>query len=141
MKELLIRQKIDQIEDNLVQRAEDIVDNCPGITDERKGLEDKQLRNVMAVAAETESLSVVDNFIKYQIGRSYDPKKPPQKWRFGGFGEKMRVDLVWLKQQAQSLAGNKVSAKDLEIRLVRLYLGYLIRHFKYVQVPVGGGES
>jgi len=137
MKELLIRAKIDEIEDELVRRAEQVVQKCRGITGK---LEDKQLRNVEAVAAETESVAVVDNFIKYQIGRA----KEGEGWRFGpdqGFGEAVRQDLEWLKEQAGGKAGGGVTAKDLEIRLVRRYLGYLTRYFKYAQVqPTGGGN-
>ncbi|MBI4494827.1 MAG: hypothetical protein HY690_18795 [Chloroflexi bacterium] len=139
MKELLIRQKIDQVEDALVQQAEQAVDEHPGIA---RRLEDKQLRNVSAVAAETESLSVVDNFLKYQIGRS----KPGEGWRAGaddGFGERVRADLGWIRTQAGALADGQVTARELEIRLARLYFGYLVRHFKYVgargQPQQGGG--
>lgn len=133
MKELLIRAKIDEIEDELVKRAEQVVERFrPDITEK---LEVKQLRNVEAVAAETESLAVVDNFIKYQIGRA---DKPDKGWRWGeqqgkGFGEAVRDDLKELKKRAESNAGDKVSPKDLEIRLVRLYLGYLTRHFTYAE--------
>ena len=136
MKELLIRQRIDRIEDELVQRAQVVVDADPTITG-RGGLEDKQLRNVSAVAAETESLAVVDNFIQYQIGRA----RPGQGWLAGpdgGFGERLRADLEWIREQARRLADAQVTAKELEIRLARLYLGYLIRHFKYVALDQAG---
>lgn len=129
MKELIIRKKIVELEDALVQRAEKAVDDCEGITDK---LQDKQIRNVIAVADETESLSIVDNFIKYQIGRC----KENEGWRFGersrAFGEAVREHLKWLREQAKLKQGDGVTAKDLEIRLVRLFLGYLMRHFKYV---------
>lgn len=133
MKELLIRQMLDEMDTAVVQRAEAAVDN-PHIT---KKLEDKQIRNVMAVAGETQSVAVVDNFIKYQIGRN----KENEGWRFGekqGFGEAVRADLTWLQETAKRQAGGEVKAEDLAIRLVRRYLGYLNRHFKYVQVRQGG---
>jgi len=140
MKELLIRQILDDLDQATVQRAEAVVDNVPGITDEHQGgLEDKQIRNVIAVADDTQSVAVVDNFIKYQIGRS-DPNK---KWRYGeqrgkGFGERVRTDLQWLGGLAAQRAHDAVTVEYLAIRLVRRYLGYLIRHFKYAQVQPGG---
>ncbi len=136
MKELLIRQILDELDALVVPRAEDVVNKTPGIT---KELEDKQPRNVIAVADDTQSVAVVDNFIKYQIGRS----KENEGWRFGeqsgiGFGEAMRTDLAQLKEWAKQKASSEVRAEDLEIRLVRRYLGYLARYFKYAQVPKGG---
>lgn len=137
MKELLIRQILDELDTQVVQRAEAVVDNTPGITRE---LEDKQPRNVIAVADDTQSVAVVDNFIKYQIGRS----KENEGWRFGerdrtGFGEAVRADLAQLREWAKQKASGEVKTEDLEIRLVRRYLGYLARYFKYAQVQQGGG--
>jgi hypothetical protein len=146
MKELLIRKKLDELEDELVRRAEKLVDNNPGITITRgkgKGLEDSQIRNIIAVANETSSLAVVENFIKYQIGRI---DKPNEKWRFrekdeAGFGETLLQELRWLRELAASKAEGEVTPQDLEIRFARLYLGFLMRYFKYAQVREGGGES
>lgn len=139
MRELLIRRKIDQVEDDVVQRAERAVGEPATIATR---LEEKQLRNVSAVAAQTETLAVVENFIRYQIGRA----KPGQGWRAGqddGFGERLLSDLAWVREQARHLADTQVPANALEIRLARLYLGYLTRHFKYVGslASAPGGES
>jgi hypothetical protein len=136
MKELLIRQILDELDTQLVKRAEDVVEKATGITTK---LEDKQIRNVIAVADDTQSVAVVDNFIKYQIGRS----KENEGWRFGenggvGFGEALREDLAQLREWAWQKATGEVTAEDLEIRLVRRYLGYLARYFKYAQLPKGG---
>lgn len=145
MKELLIRQLLDEMDSEVVKRAEAVIDSTPGIT---KELEDKQVRNVMAVAEETQSVAVVDNFIKYQIGRSYNDKKQPsaqEKWCFAGkdgvpFGEAVRKDLAWLQDTAKVQAKGEVKPEELAIRLVRRYWGYLNRHFKYVQAQQGGGQ-
>jgi hypothetical protein len=86
MKELLIRQLLDELDTQVVQRAEAVVEGMRGVT---KELEDKQIRNVMAVAEETQSVAVVDNFIKYQIGRNED-------WRFGeSGGVARRFGRIW----------------------------------------------
>ncbi|MCS6861053.1 MAG: hypothetical protein NZT92_12120 [Abditibacteriales bacterium] len=136
MKELLIRQILDELDAQVVRQAEAVVDETGGITNQ---LEDKQIRNVIAVADDTQSVAVVDNFIKYQIGRS----KKNEGWRFGeesgkGFGEAVRTNLEQLKKWANQKASGEVKAEDLEIRLVRRYLGYLARYFKYKQVHQGG---
>jgi len=144
MKELLIRQILDELDTQVVKRAEDVVDKASGIT---KKLEDKQIRNVIAVADDTQSVAVVDNFIKYQIGRSYDEKKLPdkqEKWCFPNkdgkqFGEAVRADLAQLREWAKQKANDEVKAEELEIHLVRRYLGYLARYFKYAQAQQGGG--
>jgi len=138
MRELLIRQILDELDQQTVQRAEAVVDNTPDITAK---LEDKQIRNIIAVADDTHSVAVLDNFIKYQIGRN----KPAEGWRFGeqkgqGFGETVRADLQWLRSIAAQRARDEVKAEDLAIRLVRRYLGYLVRYFKYVHVLQGGGS-
>jgi hypothetical protein len=138
MKELLIRQRLDELDTEVVQRAEETVNKTPGITNK---LEDKQIRNVMAVADETHSVAVVDNFIKYQIGRH----KENEGWRFSGkegqgFGEVVREDLASLRETAKRQESDQVKAEELAIRLVRRYLGYLNRYFKYVQVQQGGGR-
>lgn len=142
MKELLIRQILDELDSQVVQRAEAVVDNTPDIADEKKdGLEDKQIRNVGAVADNTQSVAVVDNFIKYQMGRNFDEKKPrneQKKWCLPDkdgkpFGEAMRDDLGQLQEWAKSKATGDVIAEELAIRLVRRYCGYLARYFKYAQ--------
>jgi hypothetical protein len=138
MKELLIRQVLDELDQQTVQRAEAAVDNFPEIT---ARLEPKQIRNIMAVAEDTHSAAVVDNFIKYQIGRN----KPSEGWRFGeqkgpGFGESVRADLQWLHSLAAQHAHDEVKAEDLAIRLVRRYLGYLARYFKYREALLGGSK-
>lgn len=137
MKELLLRQKLDEVDTTLVKWAEAVVDDIPGITRE---LEDRQIRNVIAVADDTQSVAVVENFIKYQIGRN----KPNEGWRFGeegrqGFGEAVRGYLGQLQAMAQKQEGGEVKAEQLAIRLVRRYLGYLNRNFKYVQARQKGG--
>ena len=136
MKELLIRQALDELDQQTVQRAEAVVDNTPGIA---ARLEDKQIRNIIAIADDTHSVAVVDNFIKYQIWRN----KPTNDWRFGeqkgqGFGETVRADLLWLQSLAAQRARDEVKAEDLAIRLVRRYLGYLVRYFKYAKMQQGG---
>lgn len=128
MKELLIRQKLDDADNELVQLATKIVDET-GIAGRRNNkeiMQDKQIRNVIAVADDTGSITVVENFVKYQIGRH-------DEWRYHDFGEKMIDDLQKMRELARKLVVSDIEEKDLAIRLVRRYLGYLMRHFVYRQ--------
>ena len=128
MKELLIRRKLDEIDDHLVRMATELVDRT-GIAGKENGkeiMQDKQLRNVIAVAQGTQSTPVVDNFIKYQIGRH-------EEWQHQDFGEQLLQDLRRLQELAQKLADQVIPERDLAIHGARRYLGYLMRHFKYRQ--------
>lgn len=128
MRDLIIRRKLDEIDDHLVQMATELVDRT-GIAGKKNGkeiMQDKQLRNIIAVSQETQSIPVVDNFIKYQIGRH-------EEWRHERFGEQLREDLQRLREQAQKLADKAIPERDLAIHGARRYLGYLMRHFKYRQ--------
>ncbi|HXH13082.1 MAG TPA: hypothetical protein VNP04_25335 [Alphaproteobacteria bacterium] len=128
MKELMIRQKLDDADDELVQLATKTVDET-GIAARRNNreiMQDKQLRNVIAVADDTKSVAVVENFIKYQIGRH-------DEWRYHDFGEKLIGDLRRLREWARKMVESDIEENDLAIRLVRRYLGYLMRYFVYQQ--------
>ena len=120
MRELLLRRKLDELDEQMVRKAENLVEDTQGITD---NLEDRQIRNVLAVAEVTQSVAVVENFIKYQIGRQ-------EGWRFKDFGEKLLSDLGYIKELAKK-EGDDIPG--LTISLVRRYLGYLVRYFKYVE--------
>jgi hypothetical protein len=128
MKELLIRQKLDDADDELVQLATKTVDETgiAGRRNNREIMQDKQLRNVIAVADDTKSIAVIENFIKYQIGRH-------DEWRYHDFGEKLIGDLLRLREWARKMVESEIEENDLAIRLVRRYLGYLIRYFVYQQ--------
>ncbi len=90
-------------------------------------MERKQLSNVLAVAAETESIEVLKNFIYYQIGR------PGQEgWKSGGFGSKLVAKLDGLRTIAGEIAAaGGGDAEELWIELARQYLGHLQRWFVY----------
>ncbi len=112
-------------------------------------MRENQLRNVLDVALHTESIEVIGNYIRYQIGRGGG-------WKFGNFGENVIAALGDggpVHRIAQRAAGeahktlqeaeraNKLDEAtlpdpaDLEtearIQLTRLFLGYLNRWFLY----------
>lgn len=139
---LFIEAKVDEYKGRLIEDIENL--DLINVTDE---IEESQLRNVINVANSTRTVAVVTNFIKYQIGRK---KQRNKGWRYNDFGENLIQTLQgsvkeWAEEisrmASQAIKGVK-NVEDLQrevwCRLVRLYLGYLYRHYKYVQKPQGG---
>ena len=60
---------IDRLKEELVPAAEAFLDEGQVIRLSKNKFGDSQLRNLIAIANETESPAVVLNFIRYQIGR------------------------------------------------------------------------
>ncbi len=128
--ELLLQNKIKQKvggEDGLVVRAEKTVTG--GIWDE---LEESSIHNLLGIISYCEAVEEVQNFIKYQIGRS----KANEKWRKANFGESLIKSLDKLADDAKIIAEelkitdeNKIA--QIWMKLTRLFLGYLYRYFKY----------
>ncbi|GIX08054.1 MAG: hypothetical protein KatS3mg115_2457 [Candidatus Poribacteria bacterium] len=105
--------------DEIVQMA----DAC--VQEGGKRPEESQLRNLVNLAAETESVAVLDNYIRYQSSRSSPPI--PRK-----FGEQILKDLEKLKQMAREIVQGKVDPESpegrrLRMHLIRMYLGFLAR--------------
>jgi len=104
--------------DEIVRMAEGCVDTY---RNEFEYLEESQLRNVQNLSSATESVLVLKNFIRYQIGRN----KIPQS-----FGEQIIKDIEALGKQAEELAENDPELhRQVRIELIRLYLGFLVRKF------------
>lgn len=102
-------------------------------------LEKNQIRNVLNVAEESQSVQVVANFIRYQIGRSGTGKG----WQHKGFGLQVVKDITEPNEPVRKaldalLAGlQEIVPVTPELRarahveLMRHYLGYLNRSFTY----------
>lgn len=103
-------------------------------------MQKNQIRNVLNVADESQSLAVVTNFIRYQLGRS----QTGPAWRHNGFGPRVieRIEspkgLIARRTEAvlsslQERLQDRVTEIDEEVRyeLMRYYLGYLHRAFYY----------
>lgn len=150
-KNMFIEAEIDKRTTNLIEHAEKLV-NDTGIAGKRRKdkkeniLEEHQLRNVINVANSTDTVAVVTNFIKYQIGRC----DKDEKWQHNNFGQKLIDELsegIVYKSVEEIMGETKQALKgettedDLRkiwCRLVRLYIGYLSRYFKYAQSMEGG---
>lgn len=135
--QLAIQQVLRQQLDPIVQHA-----NQDAALLQGSAMDNNQIRNVLNVAEESPSLSVVTNFIRYQLGRSQTGKD----WRHAGFGPQVikqieAPDGIVAQQTKTILAQIEKPAEEPEILediaqalrydLARYYLGYLRRAFVY----------
>jgi hypothetical protein len=110
---------------------------------EQSDMRENQIRNVLNVAEESDSVEVVTNFIRYQIGRSTGGRQ----WQYNGFGLQVIQDIEEgvVAERAQE-AGKQAVARikelggeadeqslcaDAYVALTRYYLGYLNRAFYF----------
>jgi len=87
-----------------------------------------QLQNLMGRANETKSVKEIVNFIRYQIGRDTkhrDNRIIQEGWAEDDFGNQVIKEV----EKVAALAGGD---KEMSIKLVRLFLGYLQRHARYL---------
>lgn len=120
------------------------------------GMEENQLRNVLDVAQDKDSrsVSVVVNFIRYQIGRARTGKH----WQYNGFGLQVIEDIEdvvaeaarravsdaieWLARQGETV--DDTNREDVQatahIQLMTEYLGFLNRAFIYVRKTNAGWD-
>ena len=133
---LRIRQAIDRTMDELVREAKRLVDDKLTVSDagqlklDAGGLREAQLRNVINVASNTESVELVKLFIQYQIGRQGGG------WRHRGFGEaligRIEKEVASLSERVARDARAELKSAYIHIRMVRLFLGYFNRYFIYM---------
>jgi len=127
--ELRVQAEIKKAEDDLVQWIENALDDRQSYGD----LEESQFRNAVQVAASSSSPKVVQNFLRYQMGRD-------KKWGRGNHALASRIikDIDdSLHAKARSI--HKVvygmeqgdHLQDIWMQLIRRYLGYGSRHLKY----------
>lgn len=134
--ELKIQRQIRLAEDDLVSRIQTALDNFKGLNK----LEEAQYRNLLHVAASTESSEVIKNFLRYQVGRD-------DKWGRGkdSLAEAIIKDIdTWIHQRAIAIAREagieegSPKVNEIKIDLIRRYLGYGARYLKYKRE--GGGS-
>lgn len=133
--ELAARKEINRQLDGLIRAAAARVRRLEG-----SRMTDSQLRNLLGVAAATDSVEEVTNFIRYQMGR--DSRQPDrQTWLYRGgadaepFGRALINDIeAGVVRDAVAAVTGKVPGADpvaVRSRVIALYVGYLIRCFVY----------
>lgn len=135
-RELRINQAIDAHLNAMLQQMQEMLD-ASRIWE--SNMEVSQIQNLLAVAQETDSVEVVKNYIRYQIGR--DGNAGSWRRRVGTgpvFGEQVVAELDRLYGVAKSLlpeqkddAAARREAERTWMKMTRLYLGYLRRYFYY----------
>jgi hypothetical protein len=126
----------------LVASAEQFLDRCPIHESKKPGGKDpkiagSQLRNLLNAAKSGESLVVIRNFLRYQIGRG------SRGWGDTKSGEAL-VTLLDSDVGARVNGYAEIDASErhaVEARLTALFFGYLIRHFTYKCRLVGTGAA
>ena len=145
------RRAIDHSKESLVTAAERLLKQADVVRIKKNDFGHSQLRNLIAVALETESPAVVTNFILYQMGRDRSGKS----WcnvPNGGDGKKLGERFI---DEIDSVAGAVKQAlatmpdvlQDTQLRqlaqieLVRHFLGFASRYLKFLDLQRGGGDD
>ncbi|MDX1997881.1 MAG: hypothetical protein SF066_09200 [Thermoanaerobaculia bacterium] len=144
------RREIDLVKEQLVQRAEKLLDDVGLGTMERNLFGHSQLRNLSAIAVETQSPAVVTNFIRFQIGRAKKDQgwaKPVAGKRLGQHfiealeGEEELIPRLALEisRQPKEAAGTQV----VRIELIRHFVGFASRYLRFLDLdrPGRNGEE
>lgn len=140
--ELRLQSQIDECAGELVELGDRIIDKLGPAIDK---VEPSQLRNALAVTSSAPHPAVVKSFVRYQIGRQTTAKA----WKETGLGENLisAIDgdiprmaekaAVVVKEEAardlekQGAGGTNVDVVDLQMRMLRLLLGFMNRRFVY----------
>lgn len=107
--------------DDIVQLAEECITKTNAT---QIKLTESQLRNLQNLAAASNSLRALENFIAYQMGRRNIPKE---------VGSQIMDDFQCLSQKAKEIANNENADAQFERKLltemIQMYLGFLVRKF------------
>ncbi|MCG2826302.1 MAG: hypothetical protein L6265_06905 [Thermoplasmatales archaeon] len=118
-----LKQKIDEELDWLVSDGKKLIDST-WESIKKENVEKSQLRNLLEMAVASDSVKVLELFIQYQMGR----KKLPRD-----FGNQLIQKITTeLTNKANEISKNRSEhTKEVLLRIVRLYLGYMNRYFVY----------
>lgn len=117
-----LRRLVEEKLDDIVTKAEKAVGSATDSDREKE----TQFRNIQNIASATDSLAVIRNFIRYQMGRDQISPK---------VAEKLLEDIERLGKEAENIAREKGFLDHKEFRafraeFVRLYLGFFVRALK-----------
>lgn len=141
------RRAIDRSKESLVAAAETLLDQARVTALRPKDFGHSQLRNLIAIAMETESPAVVTNFIRYQMGRD----KPGKSWSSSADGKRLgerfihEIDKGVVKEALDTIVDAKKDAELVplvRIELIRHFLGFTSRYLKFLDLQRhGDGEG
>lgn len=139
------RRAIDRSKESLVKAAEDLLEKAEVVKIDKNDFGHSQLRNLIAVALETESPAVVINFIRYQMGRD----KKGKSWSNSVAGKKLGDRFIEEIEKGAVEQAHKgiVDGKDADlvplvrIELIRHFLGFASRHLRFLDLQRRGAEG
>lgn len=134
---ITLRQAVKKHSEAIVNRASQTLSEGR-MADLKDSMKQNQLDNLLGVALETTSPTVIVNWIRYQMGRA--PSTHELKgWVQGKLGETVIADIESLKEIAEQVAGevwrtgdahpSTEQVQQAHVALIRLYAGYLRRWF------------
>jgi hypothetical protein len=131
------RRSIDLAKEELVGAAEKLLQDAR--VSPSKDFGHSQLRNLVAVASETESPAVVLNFIRYQMGkdgRGENWSKAVENQRMGDrFIDALNKDEGVVGQALKGISGLEGKSVQLaRMELIRYFLGFATRYMKYLEL-------
>ena len=129
------RRALDLQKENLVKAAEQLLEKGQVARLSRNKLGDSQLKNLLAIANETESPAVVTNFVRYQMGRRKDG------WEWQGenrirLGDRLieAIDNGAVKAAVDAVADlDDVQRQLAKMLMLRHFLGFISRHLTYLR--------
>jgi len=135
------RRDIDRAKESLVKAAETLLTEAQVTEIPAKDFGHSQLRNLIAVALETESPAVVLNFIRYQMGRAGRNKG----WANVAAGSDKKLGDRFIEEIEKgevarslaalpSLSGDAMLRQIAQIELIRHFLGFASRYLKYLDL-------
>lgn len=134
------RRGIDRAKESLVEAAEALLTDAQVTEIPLKEFGHSQLRNLIAVALETDSPAVVLNFIRYQMGRAGRNKgwanvaQGTDKKLGDRFIDEIKEGKVARALDGLGISGDPTLRQLAQIELIRHFLGFASRYLKYLDI-------
>lgn len=149
------RRTIDHSKESLVKAAEELLEEAKVVEIKSKDFGHSQLKNLIAVALETESPAVVTNFIRYQMGRDKGGKdRIGKSWSNvpkDGDGKKLgqrfidEIDSGAVQLALESMPSEVLQDRELKqlarIELIRHFLGFASRYLRFLDLQRRPGDD
>lgn len=115
------------------KRLDDLIEDAQGLVKETevyKRVEESQIRNLLEIASSVDSIKALEVFIQYQMGRG---KLPPD------FGDRLIEKIKDLGEKSEEITRQRPQErKEVWLKMIRQYLGYMNRYFVYKRKEEGG---
>lgn len=115
------------------KRLDDLIEDAQGLVKETevyKRVEESQIRNLLEIASSIDSVKALEVFIQYQMGRG---KLPPD------FGDRLIEKIKDLGKKSEEITRQRPQErKEVWLKMIRQYLGYMNRYFVYKRKEEGG---